>query len=76
MRHVHLVAPQAGGVAVAAPPSLSTDLGDDTTAGGRMAASPTISRSDASGCQPARSGRSIDSHSLQVGCDLVHLIVQ
>ena len=31
-----------------------------------MAASPTVSRSDASGCQPARSGRSIDSHSLQV----------
>lgn len=53
----------AGGVAVVSLQSLSTDLGDDPM---RAGASPTVSRSDASDRQPARSGRSVDSHTLQV----------
>lgn len=52
----------AGGVAVVSPPSLSTDLGDDPM---RTGASPDVSRSDASDRQAARSGRSVDTHSLQ-----------
>ncbi len=50
-------------MAVVSPPSLSTDLGDDPM---RMGASPDVSRSDASDRQAARSGRSVDSHTLQV----------